>query len=62
MAPGSGSGLKIVQTWTNHGAPTGEGGRYQTEDGAVWKDHVGPETVVTGRRYADVRYDRMVPR
>lgn len=28
---------KIVRYWTDPYAPTGEGERYQTEDGRVWK-------------------------
>ncbi|KKM60912.1 hypothetical protein LCGC14_1536980 [marine sediment metagenome] len=30
--------LRIIRTWGAPHAPTGEGGRYMTEDGRVWRD------------------------
>ena len=33
---------KIVRTWADHDAPTGEGSRYQTGDGRVWKPEFHP--------------------
>lgn len=61
MAP-SGKGSKIVRYWTAANAPTGESGRWQTADGAVWKETWGPFENVTGVRYGYVENDRIVPK
>lgn len=58
-APGC---LRIVHSWSDPNGPTGEGGRYETEDGRVWKDHYGPETTITGVEYRDVHGGEMCPR
>lgn len=60
MAP-SDSGSRIVRTWTVTDAPTGEGTRYETEDGRVWAQTMTTPTI-TGVTYAKVRRGRIEPR
>jgi len=58
---GCGQGSKIVRSWVNLRAPTGENVYYQTEDGRVWHDV--PNTLrprPTGESYGYRDGDRMV--
>ena len=45
-----GSKSRVVARWTEPNAPTGEGDRYQTEDGRIWR--VRPACLARADGYA----------
>jgi len=57
MAP-TDSGSKIVRSWSSLGALTGEGTRYETEDGRVWRSTIQGD-YVSGNTYANIKSDKM---
>jgi hypothetical protein len=54
MSGGDG-GLRIVACWSDPDAPTGEGSRYETEDGTVWGSVFRKESnPATGTSYGEM--------
>jgi len=61
---GGGQGSRIVRTWVDLRAPTGEGTHYETEDGTIWRNApvAFVATVLTGEAPGYRVGDRMFRR
>jgi hypothetical protein len=61
MAPTQNDPYRIIKTYTNPNAGTGEGRRYVTANGDVWEEKIMCPDHGTGVCRGEVHKDRIVP-